>query len=77
VRYIIKAHRKSPTTGQEGLIGEEGTAMTEVNENGGQVFVHGEYWNALSDTPIAKDTKVTVESVIGLKIKVASKIKGG
>lgn len=77
VRYVIKVHRRLPTTGQEGLVGEEGTATTEVSESGGQVFVHGEYWNAFSDTTIPKDTKVTVESVIGLKIKVASKIQGG
>jgi len=77
VRYIIKAHRKTPTTGQEGLVGEEGTATTEINESGGQVFVHGEYWNAFSDNSIPKDTKVKVESVIGLRIKVAGKTKGG
>lgn len=70
VRYIVKAHKRKPITGQEGLIGEEGVAVTDIDDNGGQVFVHGEHWNAYSDTPIARDSKVVIESVSGLKIKV-------
>jgi len=77
VRFVIKAHRGKPSTGQEGLMGEEGTALTDINEGGGQVFVHGEHWSAFSDEPIAKDAKVSVESISGLKIKVVQKNKGG
>ena len=77
VRYVIKTHRKKPITGQEGLIGEEGVAYSDIDGDGGQVYVHGEYWNAFSDTVIPKDTRVTIESVSGLRIKVIPKTKGG
>lgn len=77
VRYILKVHKKRPISGQEGLIDEEGVAVTNIDENGGQVFVHGEHWNALSDSAIAKDSKVIIESVSGLKIKVVPINKGG
>ncbi|MCH8157549.1 MAG: nodulation protein NfeD [Nitrospinae bacterium] len=56
-------------TGLEGLIGETGVVKTELNPEG-SVFVHGEVWNAKSDSPIPGGEKVVIESVEGLKIKV-------
>lgn len=44
----IKAQRAKPTTGIEGLIGEEGETLTTLNPEG-QVRVHGEIWKAHSD----------------------------
>jgi len=34
------------------------------------MFVHGEYWNCWSDTPIPKGARVKVIAVEGLKLKV-------
>ncbi len=68
-----KAFRSKPTTGQEGLVGLEGTAASEVTPEGGTVKVHGEIWSAVSDEPIQADKKVVVESVKGLKLKVSQK----
>lgn len=68
-----KAFRSKPTTGQEGLVGLEGTAASEVTPEGGTVKVHGEIWSAVSDEPIQADKKVVVESVKGLKLKVRQK----
>jgi membrane-bound serine protease (ClpP class) len=51
------------------MIGEEGTARTDVH-NQGKVFVHGEYWNAFSDRPIPAGARVRVVRVQDLKIEV-------
>jgi membrane-bound serine protease (ClpP class) len=58
----LKAHQRKPTTGKEGLIGETGHALTDI-ENSGMVMVHGEYWQARSDQPIAKGATVEVIAV--------------
>jgi membrane-bound serine protease (ClpP class) len=69
----IKAYRRKPMTGEEGLLGEEGVASTEITSEGGMASLHGETWSAFSDGPIAKGEKITVESVNGLKVKVRKK----
>lgn len=66
----IKAQMRKPTTGVEGLVGEMGEALTDLNPEG-QVLVHGEYWNAESlDGLITKGTKVKVIEIKYLTIKV-------
>lgn len=69
VRKALAAQRRRPTTGREGLIGEEGTAQSTIDPTG-KVFVRGEYWEARSDTPIAAGDKVVVEAVEGMQLKV-------
>lgn len=68
-RLAIKAHLSKVTTGEEGLAGEEGKAVTEVFKEG-KVFVHGEYWSAFSDEPIPPESKVKVIKVDGMRLKV-------
>lgn len=69
VTKAIKARLKKPTTGMEGLVGEIGIAVTDIDPEG-KVSVHGEYWNAFSDERIEKDQKVQVVSVKNLKLQV-------
>jgi membrane-bound serine protease (ClpP class) len=69
-RLAYKAHKRKPSTGIEGLIGMEGTAKTDISESGGAVIVHGEVWSAFSDEPIQAQTKVVVEEVRGLALRV-------
>jgi len=59
----VRAQFKRRVTGKEGLVGEIGTAKTDIKPTGGTVLVHGEYWNAVSDTLIKKNQKVKVVSV--------------
>ncbi|HET6515404.1 MAG TPA: nodulation protein NfeD [Thermodesulfovibrionales bacterium] len=67
----LKAYRRKPVTGVEGLVGTEGLAKTEITKDGGgMVSVHGELWTAFSDDVIPKNAKVIVDSVSELKIKV-------
>jgi membrane-bound serine protease (ClpP class) len=65
----IRAQLWKVTTGVEGIRGEIGTALTEVNLEG-KVFVHGEYWNARSAEPIAAGERVRVRSVDNLLVEV-------
>jgi membrane-bound serine protease (ClpP class) len=65
----VKAWKRRPVTGVEGLIGLEGIAHTDIH-NEGIALLRGEYWQAFSDEPIKKGEKIKVESVKGLKIKV-------
>ncbi len=66
----LKAYKRKPVTGREGLIGATGMADTDITIHGGMVSVQGERWSAYSDTLIAKGDTVIVEDVIGLKVKV-------
>ncbi len=71
VTYLAaKAVLRKPTTGPEGLIGERGEALTDIGPKGGQVFVHGEIWQAVSEEEIPKGSEVVVEAVEGLKLRV-------
>jgi membrane-bound serine protease (ClpP class) len=59
IGLAVRAHRKPPVSGKEGLIGSEGEAYTDVSHEG-KVFLHGEIWDARSDTPIPKGARVRV-----------------
>jgi membrane-bound serine protease (ClpP class) len=72
VTLALKAYRRKPATGREGLIGLEGEAQSDIDKEG-TVFVHGEIWRAWSDEPIKKGQKVIIESVDKLKLKVKPK----
>lgn len=73
IGLALQAYKRKPVTGTEGLIGTEGTARTDITKNSGMVSLHGEIWSAYSDDNIAKDDKIEVESVSGLKLKVRKK----
>jgi membrane-bound serine protease (ClpP class) len=66
----IGAQFRKPASGKEGMVGESGIAKTEIDPEGGTVFVHGEFWNAVSDKPIKKNSRVKVVSASGVLLKV-------
>ncbi|MEK6591250.1 MAG: nodulation protein NfeD [Nitrospinota bacterium] len=75
----VKAQRKKPITGKEGLIGETGFAKSDIigsagHPGEGKVFVHGELWDAYSSEDIIKSgSEVVVTGVEGLKLIVKAK----
>jgi len=69
VAKALSAHRRSPATGREGLIGQEGLAETGLSPEG-KVFVRGEYWDAWSDESIKPGRRVRVLEVDGMRLKV-------
>jgi membrane-bound serine protease (ClpP class) len=69
VSLAVKARRVKVATGPEGMIGEVGNALTEL-EPRGMVFVRGEYWDAVSSQPVPAGTPVRVTSMEKLKLTV-------
>jgi membrane-bound serine protease (ClpP class) len=66
---VFRSHLTRSMTGAAGMVGERGVVYTPLNPEG-QVFVHGEYWQAVSDVPIAKGEAVEVLEVMELKLRV-------
>jgi membrane-bound serine protease (ClpP class) len=61
--------RRNKVTGSDGMIGETGAAVTELAPEG-KVFVHGEYWDAVSSRNIAAGARVRVTAIERLKLTV-------
>lgn len=69
----IRAQRRKPVTGTEGIIGESGEAMTALTPEG-QVRVHGEIWKAVAEEgSIAQGAKVIVKRVDSLRLTVSER----
>jgi membrane-bound serine protease (ClpP class) len=64
ILMLVKRTRsKKVTTGKEGIVGEIGRTITELKPEG-TVFVHGEYWKAISSgNHIPAGTKVRVKKI--------------
>ena len=62
VTIAARALRHKVQTGPEGLVGEVGTARTDLSPEG-QVFVHGELWRAVAEEAIPLGAKVRVVRV--------------
>lgn len=66
----IRAQFRKRATGKEGLVDEVGEAKTDITVSGGTVFVHGEYWNAVSDATIKKGSSIKVISSKDMIVKI-------
>jgi len=69
VLLAIKAHRRKPTTGREGLLKAQGITKSTLDPEG-KVFIHGEYWDAVSSEMIPEGTRVEVLEIQDNTIKV-------
>lgn len=72
VRSVVNVHRLRASTGMEGMIGEEGIAISDFSGSG-RISVHGEIWNAEIQGDISKGDKVVVERVKGMVLTVRKK----
>ena len=71
VKLAIDAQRRRSSTGQAGMITEQGRTLTAIPAGGaGRVATHGEIWNATSDEAIAVGESVEVLAVDGLTLRV-------
>jgi membrane-bound serine protease (ClpP class) len=71
--WKVAAARRGPLqTGAAGLVGSGGEALTDVGPQGGEVFVHGEYWQGRSAAAIPRGARVRVVSVAGLTVTVVA-----
>lgn len=68
----VRAQRRSPVTGVDGMIHETGRAITSIDPGGiGRVQTHGEIWTATATEPVAAGQTVRVTAVQGLLLTVA------
>jgi membrane-bound serine protease (ClpP class) len=65
----VRARRNKAVMSDGGLLNELGQARTALTP-GGTVFVHGEYWDAISSTPLEPGDPIRVVSIDGLKLRV-------
>jgi membrane-bound serine protease (ClpP class) len=66
---VIRSRANKAVMSDGGLVDEVGEARTALAP-GGKVFVHGEYWDAVSSSPVDEGARVRVVSVDGLKLRV-------
>jgi membrane-bound serine protease (ClpP class) len=66
---IIRARAQRVVTGPAAMLNTTGVALTPLSPQG-KVFVHGEYWDAVSAMPIASGASVRVVGVNGLTLTV-------
>ncbi|MCX7916809.1 MAG: nodulation protein NfeD [bacterium] len=68
ILFTWKTKKRKVTTGKEGIIGEKGRTITDLNPEG-LIFIHGEYWKAKTISgSIQKDKKVRVVDIEGLML---------
>lgn len=69
----IRAQRLPVRAGRETMLGQVVAAAQAIDEHGGRVFVEGESWNAVSETPVAKGHPVEIIAMTGLTLTVKPK----
>jgi membrane-bound serine protease (ClpP class) len=69
----LSAQRLPAKTGLGILVGRIAPVLARVDSQGGRVFIEGEYWSAVSDTPIEPGGQAEVVGVDGLTLKVKAK----
>jgi membrane-bound serine protease (ClpP class) len=69
----LRAQLLPVKVGAETMVGRTVTALTSIDSRGGTIFVEGEYWNAISDTPIEKGQVAQIAAVQGLTVKLKAK----
>jgi membrane-bound serine protease (ClpP class) len=67
----LKARSHKVVSGREAMIGATAEAMEDFDERG-QVWVHGERWHAVTDTPVHKGDKLRVTAIDGLILSVTA-----
>lgn len=74
VSLVVRARAGKAFMSDGGLLNEIGRAQTPLTPSG-KVFVHGEYWDAVSSTPVDTGAEVRVVSVNGMKLGVEPKVE--
>ena len=69
----IRAQRLPKSAGAETMIGKTVNALSRIDPAGGKVFIEGEHWNAVSETPVEIGQPVEIIGLVGLTLKVKPK----
>lgn len=68
-RLALMSRRRAVVTGREQMLGSQGN-VENWSGSGGQVFIHGEYWNAVASEPLTPGSRVRVTGIEGLTLTV-------
>src|SRR4051812_9632654 len=69
----LRAQRLPVKVGPEAMIGKTVPIVGRIDANWVKVFVEGEYWNAVSETPVSAAQFVEIMGIEGLTLKVKPK----
>ena len=69
----LRAQRLPVRVGRETMLGKIVPALARIDASGGNVFIEGELWKAVSEVPVEKDQPVEIVAVEGLTLKVKPK----
>jgi membrane-bound serine protease (ClpP class) len=69
LRLVLQAHRTKSATGDAWILGQAGTAITEIRKSG-KVLVQGEVWNAWSRNTIPQGAWIRTVGLEGLLLEV-------
>ena len=69
----IGAQFKPVRAGTETMLGKTVNARSRIDPAGGKVFIEGEHWNAVSETPVEAGQPVEITGIEGLTLKVKPK----
>lgn len=72
----LRAMRRQPMTGREGMVGLVGVAKTPVAPQG-KILVHGELWEAISEQPLQPGDRAEIMKLEGLTLYVKPTAKKG
>ncbi len=67
---VYKLLRRKPSTGDEGMIGQIGVAVSRIRGEG-RIKVRGEIWKAESSDVIKAGEKVVIDGMSGLTLRVS------
>ena len=69
----LRAQFRPAQSGTKTMLGKTVGAISRIDRGGGKVFIEGEYWNAVSETPVESGKTVEVIDIEGLTLKVKPK----
>jgi len=69
----IRAQFRPIQSGKETMLGQTVKALSRIDAQGGKVFIEGENWNAVSETPVESGQPVEITGIEGLTLRVKPK----
>ncbi|WP_420643110.1 NfeD family protein [Candidatus Leptofilum sp.] len=72
--FAIRAQRRQPLTGSQGMVGQVGTARDTFDADGslyrGTIMLKGEIWQAMASQPVQFGDEVRISQIQGMKVQV-------
>jgi membrane-bound serine protease (ClpP class) len=64
---LVRSRRVALVSGESAMLGEKAEVMEDFAEQG-QVWVHGELWQAVTEQPVKKGQMIPIRAIKGLKV---------